>query len=88
MATKTFTVERLFPLGDYKNIKFISTIVLEGEEVDVYPSDAVYDGLMDDVYQAYFEHSRLLALMKEAGADKDAQIEAWNNRNVEEPKDE
>jgi hypothetical protein len=84
MASKSFTVERLFPLGDYKNIKYHAEMVLEGDEVDLYPADAVYDQLVDDIYQAYFAHARALDAMKQAGGGRAAQEAAWNNRNVEE----
>jgi len=83
MATKTFSVERLFPLGDYKNIKFHASLVLDGEEVDLYPAEAVYDQLVDEIYQAYFAHRLALDGMKAAGSEKSAQLDAWNNRNAE-----
>jgi hypothetical protein len=84
MATKRFAVERLFPLGDYKNIKYHAEMVLEDAEVDVYPAEAVYDALTNDIYQAYFAHAAALDGMKQAGGGRAAQVEAWNKRNTEE----
>jgi len=84
MATKVFSVERVFPLGDYKNIKYHAAMTLVDEEVDLYPAEAVYDQLTDEIYQTYFAHVVALDGVKAAGDVKKDQMTAWNNRNMSE----
>lgn len=86
-VSRTFKCERLFPLGDYKNIKFYSEMAVDGDDVELYKPHVVYDMLMDDVYQAFFVHAGMLDQLKDAGKDKDAQVEAWNNA-MRRPKEE
>jgi len=55
---RSYSVDRLFSLGNYKNIKFNATVELD--ESDARPSVEVFEGLVDDVYEAFFQHDRRL----------------------------
>ena len=53
---RIYTVERLFSLGNYKNIKFNAGV--EVDESDERTPEEVLTSLVDDVYSAFFEHDR------------------------------
>ena len=55
---RTYSVERLFSLGNYKNIKFMSSVELD--ESDPRPAIEVFKFLTDDVYETFFEHAHRL----------------------------
>ena len=55
---RTYTVERLFSLGNYKNIKYMASV--EVDESDARPAIEVFAGLTDDVYETFFQHARRL----------------------------
>jgi len=79
MASRTFKVHRVFPLGDYKNVQFSAELTSERDDLDVSPA-TIYDELLDDIYMAYFKHARVLDEMKNVKSIEDQQ-EVWNARN-------
>lgn len=67
---RSFSVERLFPLGDYKNVKFFSSAELDldnPEDAKAFEEMGLAGGIVEqltkDTYQGFFNHSRRLAQM-------------------------
>jgi len=64
---RLYGIERLFSLGNYKNIKFNAAVELD--ESDERSPVEVFTYLVDDVYEAFFRHEerldRLNAVPKE-----------------------
>ena len=65
---RTFTVERLFSLGNYKNIKFMAAVELD--ESDERTPEEEFRYITDDVYTTYFEHDRRLKRLNAVPEDK------------------
>jgi len=55
---RKYTVERLYELGSYKNIKFI--VGVEVGDEDTRSSSEILGGLVKDIYATYFEHEKKL----------------------------
>lgn len=65
---RTFVVERLFSLGNYKNVKFMASV--EVDESDERTAEEIFNELTDDVYGTFFEHSRRIARLNAVPEDK------------------
>lgn len=55
---RKFQIERLFELGSYRNIKFSMGVELSDE--DTRSSLEIFGGLVNDIYQIYFDHEKRL----------------------------
>jgi len=65
---RMYTVERLFSLGNYKNIKFNAGVELD--ESDERTPEEVLRFLVDDVYSAFFEHDRRIKRLNVASEEE------------------
>lgn len=75
---RSFSVHRVFPLGDYKNVQFTNSVEYsEGEEVP--PAAEVYDSLIQEIYSAFFDHANAVMLMESVKTLKEKE-EVWNAR--------
>ncbi len=66
---RRLTVTRIFPLGQYKNIQLTNEIILNKEEFETWGNDteSIYDGLIHEIYVAYFNHRRAAEAFEAGG---------------------
>lgn len=67
--TKRISVERLYSLGDYKNIKIIYEVSDLPDDIDV---EQIYKKLFADIENAYLEYKLFTADLKESESVEEA----------------
>lgn len=67
--TRRLSVERLYSLGDYKNIKIISEVSDLPDEVDI---EQIFKELFADIENAYLEYKLFTADLKESESVEEA----------------
>lgn len=82
MTTKRVAVERLYSLGDYKNIKIISELSDLPEDVD---TEFVYKQLFAEIENAYLEYKLFSSDLRESETVEEAKnkIESYTKKKEE-----
>ena len=82
MTTRRVSVERLYSLGDYKNIKIISELSDLPENVD---TEFIYKQLFAEIENAYLEYKLFSADLRESETVEEAKnkIESYIKKKEE-----